>query len=53
MRLLEIVEDGGKVQIVLEEMSHEDVRAVHDFQIRGGEGRLVIGDGGICNHPED
>ena len=44
MKLLEIVEDGRKAQIVLEDITYEDVRALHAYQLAQGEGVLVIGD---------
>ena len=44
MRLMEVIEDGSKVQIVLEDVSMEDVDAIHSYQLAGGEGTLTIGD---------
>ena len=45
MKLMEVIEDGSKVQIVLEDVSMEDVDAIHQYQLAGGEGILTISDG--------
>ncbi|QHK17527.1 hypothetical protein JS82_05190 [Methanomassiliicoccaceae archaeon DOK] len=47
MRLMEIIEDGSKVQIVIEDVSPEDAEAVHRFQLAQGRGRLTISESGI------
>ena len=44
MKLLETIEDGSKVQIVLEEVTPEDVEAIHSYQLAGGAGVLTISD---------
>lgn len=45
MKLMEVIEDGSKIQIVLEDVSMEDVDAIHSYQLAGGEGTLTISDG--------
>lgn len=50
MKLMEIIEDGSKVQIVLEDVTMEDVDALHQYQLAGGEGTLTI-DGRIAYRP--
>ena len=47
MRLMEIIEDGSKVQIVIEDVTPEDAEAVHLFQLAQGRGRLTISEHGI------
>ena len=47
MRLMEIIEDGSKIQIVIEDVSPEDADAVHRYQLAQGEGRLTIAESGI------
>ena len=47
MRLMEIIEDGSKVQIVIEDVTPEDAEAVHLFQLAQGRGRLTISESGI------
>ena len=47
MRLMETIEDGSKAQIVLEDISPRDADAIHEFQLAGGKGRLVISESGI------
>ena len=47
MRLMEIIEDGSKVQIVIEDVTPEDAEAVHQFQLAQGRGRLTISESGI------
>lgn len=47
MRLMEIIEGGSKVQIVIEDVSPEDAEAVHRFQLAQGRGRLTISEHGI------
>lgn len=47
MRLMEIIEDGSKVQIVIEDVTPEDAEAVHLFQLAQGRGRLMISESGI------
>ena len=47
MRLMEIIEDGSKIQIVVEDVSPRDAEAVHLFQLAQGRGRLTISESGI------
>lgn len=47
MRLMEIIEDGSKIQIVVEDVSPRDAEAVHRFQLAQGRGRLTVSDDGI------
>lgn len=47
MRLMEIIEDGSKIQIVIEDVSPEDADAVHRYQLAQGKGRLTIAESGI------
>ena len=44
MKLLETIEDGSKVQIVLEDVTPDDVEAIHAYQLAQGEGTLTISD---------
>ena len=44
MQLLETIEDGSKVQIVLEDVTMEDVEAIHAYQLAQGRGVLVLTD---------
>lgn len=47
MRLMETIEDGSKIQIVIEDVTPEDAEAVHAYQLAQGRGRLVISESGI------
>ena len=44
MRLMEVIEDGSKLQIVLEDVSMEDVEAIHAYQLAQGSGTLTVSD---------
>ena len=47
MRLMETIEDGSKIQIVIEDVTPEDAEAVHAYQLAQGRGRLTISESGI------
>ena len=47
MRLMEIIEDGSKIQIVVEDVSPRDAEAVHLYQLAQGRGRLTVSEDGI------
>lgn len=44
MRLLETIEDGHKAAIYWEDVTLDDVRAIHAYQSSGGQGMLVVTD---------
>ena len=47
MRLMETIEDGSKIQIVIEDVTPEDAEAVHAYQLAQGRGKLTISESGI------
>lgn len=51
MKLLETIEDGSKAAIFWEEVTDEDVVAIHAYQCSGGEGTLVVSEGRIRFFP--
>lgn len=53
MRLLETIEDGSKAAVFWEDVSPEDVEAIHAYQTAGGEGVLTVRGGAIRYGQDD